>query len=202
MFDSLIDVATASPWVYLAILAVAALDAVFPVVPSEASVISAGALAGSGELSLGLVVAAAVLGAVAGDNGAFAIGRFLGPRLERRIARNPKASKQRAWAAEKLDTRAPALILVSRFVPGGRTATTTTAGLVGLRWSRFLRLSAFAGVAWATYAASLGFAGGATFEEHPALGLGLGFALAFVGASLFSLAVRKRDTGDATDAKA
>jgi hypothetical protein len=56
--------------------------------------------------------------------------------------------------------------------------------------------------AWAAYAASLGFAGGATFEEHPALGLALGFALALVGTSLISLAVRKRGTGDATDASA
>jgi membrane-associated protein len=200
MLDSLIDLATASPRVYLAILVFAAVDAVFPVVPSEASVISAGALAGSGELSLGLVVAAAAVGAVAGDNGAFGIGRLLGPWLEPRIARSPRASRQRAWAEAKLDARASSLIVLARFVPGGRTAATTTAGLVGLRWTRFLRLSAFAGIAWASCAASLGFAGGATFEEHPVLGLLLGFALALGGTSLLSFAVRKHTTGDATDA--
>jgi membrane-associated protein len=191
MLESALDLATVSPWVYLALVAVAALDAVFPVVPSEASVISAGALAGSGELSLGLVVAAAALGAVAGDNGAFAIGRFMSPRLERRIARNPKASRRRAWAEAKLDERAPMLIVLSRFIPGGRTATTTTAGLVGLEWHRFLRLTAVAGIAWASYAAVLGFAGGATFEEHPALGLALGFGLALLGTTAVSVFAHK-----------
>jgi membrane-associated protein len=202
MLEAALDLATVSPWVYVALVAVAALDAVFPVVPSEASVISAGALAGSGELSLGLVVAAAALGAVAGDNGAFAIGRFMSPRLERRIARNAKAARRRAWAEAKLDERAPMLIVLSRFIPGGRTATTTTAGLVGIEWHRFLRLTAFAGIAWASYAAVLGFAGGATFEEHPALGLALGFGLALLGTTAVSVVAHRHATGDDTDARA
>jgi membrane protein DedA with SNARE-associated domain len=200
MLDSLLDIATASPWIYVALLAFAALDAVLPVVPSEASVISAGALAGSGELELGLVVACAAAGAVLGDNGAFAAGRFLRPRLEPRIARNERAARRRAWAERKLDACAPALVILSRFVPGGRTATTTTAGLVGLRWPRFVRLTLLAGVAWASYAALLGYAGGATFEEHPALGLALGFGLALAGTAAISFAVRPRAFGDATDA--
>jgi membrane protein DedA with SNARE-associated domain len=200
VLDALPDLATASPWAYLAILAFAALDAVFPVVPSEASVISAGVLAGTGELSLALVVAAAAAGAVAGDNGAFALGRLLGPRVERRLARSERGRRRRAWAEAKLEARAPALLLLARFVPFGRTAATTTAGLVRLRWRRFLRLSVFAGVAWASYAALLGFAGGTTFEEHPALGLALGFSLALAGAGLVSLAIRRRHLGDAADA--
>jgi membrane protein DedA with SNARE-associated domain len=41
VFESLTDVITASEWVYLLIVLIAALDAVFPLVPSEATVVAA-----------------------------------------------------------------------------------------------------------------------------------------------------------------
>ena len=50
-----------SNWSYLAIFAVALLDAFFPLVPSESMVILAGALAAAGALSPPLVVAVAAL---------------------------------------------------------------------------------------------------------------------------------------------
>src|SRR5919206_1748760 len=75
MFESLVDVVTASDWVYALILVIAALDAVFPVVPSEATVIAAAALAAAGELVLGFVLIAGASGAVIGDNVAYLLGR-------------------------------------------------------------------------------------------------------------------------------
>jgi membrane-associated protein len=178
MFDGLLELASSSPWAYLAILAIAALDAVVPLVPSEATVISAGVLAGAGELSLALVIAAGAAGALAGDNGAYSIGRGLGPRLEPRIARSRTAASRRAWAQETLATKGSTVILVARFVPGGRTATTLTAGLVRMPWRRFLGYSALAATIWASFAALLGFAGGATFEESPHLALAFALGLA------------------------
>src|SRR5262249_27301773 len=58
VFESLTDVITASDWVYVLIVLIAALDAVFPLVPSEATVIAAAALAGAGDLVLGFVLIA------------------------------------------------------------------------------------------------------------------------------------------------
>lgn len=188
MLDTLLDLATVSPWAHLAILAVTALDAVLPVLPSEATVISAGALAGSGELALGIVLAAAAVGAVVGDNGAYLLGRLLGPR----VLRGEKRSRGRAWAEEKLRARASALILVSRFLPGGRTATTMTAGLTRMRWTRFARLTSAAGLLWASYVVLLGFAGGATFEDRPYLGCALGLGLGLAGSALLPLYLRAR----------
>jgi membrane-associated protein len=188
MLDALLDLATVSPWAYLAIVAVTALDAVLPVLPSEATVISAGALAGSGELAFGIVLAAAALGAVVGDNGAYLLGRLLGPRA----LRGEKGSRARAWAEEKLRARAGALILVSRFLPGGRTATTMTAGLTRMRWTRFARLTSAAGLLWASYVVLLGFAGGAAFEDRPYLGCALGLCLGLAGTALLPLYLRAR----------
>jgi membrane-associated protein len=190
MFDGLLELASSSPWAYLAILAIAALDAVVPLVPSEATVISAGVLAGAGELSIALVIAAGAAGALAGDNGAYTIGRGLGPRLEHRIARSRRAASRREWAQETLATKGSTVILVARFVPGGRTATTLTAGLVRMPWGRFLGYSALAAVIWASFAALLGFAGGATFEESPHLALA--FALGLAATAYVGLETRSK----------
>ena len=140
MLESLVELVSASGWTYVLVLAVAALDAVFPVVPSEATAIAAGVVAGAGDLSIALVVAAAAAGAFAGDSGAYAIGRSLGPRATRRLP-----ERRVAWAERKLRAHAAMLILVARFVPGGRTVTMTSAGAVGLPWLRFERLAARGG---------------------------------------------------------
>jgi membrane-associated protein len=162
MSEGLLDLVAASPWAYAAILAAAALDAVFPLVPAEATVISAGVLAGIGDLSIALVIAAATAGALAGDNGAYSLGRTLGPRLSKRIPRG-----RQAWAEEKLETRGGTIVLVARFIPGGRTATTVTAGLVRMSWRRFAGYSAMAAAIWATFAGLLGYVGGKRFEDDP-----------------------------------
>ena len=204
MLAALLDLATATPWAYAALFAITAADGVVPVVPSEASVISAGALADSGELSIELVVVAGALGATAGDNAAYALGRMLGPRLEARIARGGKASARRDWAERTLRRRTATVIVLGRFLPGGRTATTMSAGVVPIGWPRFQRLSALAGVLWAAYFAALGFLGGTAFEDQPYVGAGLGLLVGVAAAWLLSVAVARRQRGlsigDDTDA--
>lgn len=178
MFGALLELVTGSPWTYAAILAVAALDVAVPLVPSEATVISAGVLAGTGDLNIFLVVAAGAAGAFAGDSGAYGLGRVLGPRLDARIAARPKAARRRAWAERTLERHGGGVILVARFVPGGRSAATLTAGLVRMRRARFLGFAAAAGLAWASFAGLLGYVGGRTFEDHPHVALALAFGAA------------------------
>ena len=179
MFESLFDYVSGSPWTYAFLFAVAALDVVFPVVPSEASVITAGVLAASGDLIIVLVIAAAAAGAWLGDNGSYLIGRTLGNRAARRFFRGEKAQRRLQWAERLLRTRGAYLIVVSRFIPGGRTATTFTAGLVRYPWpQRFLPLTILATLIWASYAALIGYLGGSVFEEKPLYALLLAFGIA------------------------
>jgi membrane-associated protein len=175
--ESFIELASASPWTYAVILGVAALDAVFPLVPSEATVISAGVLAGAGELQLGFVVAAAAAGAYAGDSSAYWIGRRLDNRLARRLFRGVKGARRRAWAERTLERHGGPVIFGARFVPGGRTATTVSAGLLRMRWALFAAFAGTAAVGWAVYAALLGYLGGRAFE-NVLWGLLIGFGVA------------------------
>ena len=175
-------VANASGWAYAIVFLLALLDAILPVVPSETAVITGGVVAATGRLSLPLVVASATVGAIAGDNTAYLIGRQFGSAATNRFFRSEKAQHRIAWAERQLRQRGGQLILISRFIPGGRTAVTLTAGTLRYRWRRFLAFDCIAALVWALYAAFLGYFGGRAFE-HAAwkgllLALGVGFAIA------------------------
>jgi membrane-associated protein len=179
VFESIVDAVSGSDWSYLVVFAIAMLDAFFPVVPSEATAIAAGVVAGTGGLSVELCILAAATGAVVGDNISFGIGHFLGHRVERRFFKGEKAQKRLRWAQRTLDERGGYLIVVARFIPGGRTATTFTAGFVEtFPWRRFLVFDAIAGAIWGSYSVLLGYFGGKSFEEEPWKGLLLAFGIA------------------------
>ena len=179
MFESFTDAVSGSDWSYLIVFAIAMLDAFFPIVPSEATAIVAGNVAASGGLSVELLILCAAAGAIIGDNISFAIGHFLGARVERRFFSGEKAQKRLKWAQKTLAERGGMLIVVARFIPGGRTATTFTAGFVETYpWRRFLMFDVIAGALWGLYCVLLGYFGGRTFEEEPWKGLLLAFGLA------------------------
>jgi membrane protein DedA with SNARE-associated domain len=176
--QALIDLLS-TPWSYAVILGIAALDAVVPVVPSETLAITGGVLAGLGELRLGTVIAAAAVGAFLGDSSAYLIGRKVGQPARERLFRGERMRRAIAWAEKQLAERGPYLILIARFVPGGRTATTFTAGTVRYNPTLFFAAAACAAVAWACYAVLLGYYGGRMFERQPLLALGVALAIAF-----------------------
>jgi membrane-associated protein len=176
--NSLVDLVSASPWTYAVILAIAAIDALIPLVPSEATVIAAGVLAGAGELELGLVIAAGAAGAYAGDTAAYWLGRRLDYRIDPLVFSGAKGGRRKASAERVIARHGGPLIFGARFVPGGRTATTFTAGVVKMRWAVFAAYAAAAGVAWATYCSLVGYIGGRAFQENLLWGLLIGFGFA------------------------
>ena len=179
MLEWLTELVTASRWSYAILFAVAALDAVIPLVPSETMVIAAGVLAAADRLALTGVLGAAALGAFVGDNASYLAGRKLGRPIARRVFHGKRARERLAWAERQLEERGAYVIVIARFVPGGRTAVTFTAGLVALPWARrFLPFSVLAALVWASYATLIGYFGGRVFEQRPWYGLGLALALA------------------------
>lgn len=179
MFDFLFGLLS-SPWAYAIVLGIAALDAVFPAVPSESLAIAAGVLSGVGKLHVVPTVAAAAVGAFVGDTTSYVLGRTVGRPAQKRLFHGERSQRALGWAEEQLDRRGGYLIVVARFIPGGRTATTFTAGLVRFPAWRFVAFAGVAAILWATYAVMLGYLGGRIFEASPllALGVALGIALA------------------------
>ena len=172
---------------YLVAFFVPALDAIFPALPGETVVIALGvATAGSADPRIALLVACAAAGAFLGDNVCYLLGRRFGPAVQRRFFGKPKGQRARAWAERSLDRFGPQLIVVCRFVPGGRTAVMLTCGLTGYPRRRFVSATAVAAIIWALYAFFIGRLGGKAFEDNEWAGLLIAF-----GASIAISAVIK-----------
>ncbi len=190
MFDQFVGWVSGEWWSYLVIFGVSMLDAFFPVVPSETVVITGGVVASSGDLNLLLVIVCASTGAIVGDNISYWLGALLGERTVKKLFRSDKARHGFEWAERQLEKRGFYLIVIARFIPGGRTAVTFASGYThGMTWRRFIVADVVAGVIWGTYAALLGYVGGKQFEEDPWKGLLLAFAVA-VGIAVTVEAVR------------
>jgi membrane protein DedA with SNARE-associated domain len=176
---------------YLIALVVPALDAVFPVLPSETAIIALGvATAGSADPRIALLIACAAAGAFTGDNLSYFLGRRFGPAVQRRFFTTPKGMKARAWAERSLDRFGPQLIVVCRFIPGGRTAVTLTCGLTGYPRRRFAAATAVAAVIWALYTFLIGRIGGQAFEDDPWAGLVIAFGASVAISALIEVARR------------
>jgi membrane-associated protein len=175
-----------SPLSYAIAVVIPALDAIFPVLPSETAVIALGvATAGSTDPRIALLVACAAAGAFLGDNLSYLIGRRFGPWAERRFFAREKGARSRAWAERSLHRFGMQLIVVCRFIPGGRTAVTLTCGLIGYPRRRFVTATAIAAVIWALYAFFIGRLGGRAFEDKP----WAGFLAAFGGTVVISVLI-------------
>ena len=181
---------------YLIALVIPALDAIFPVLPSETAVITLGVTtAGSTDPRIALLVACAAVGAFLGDNLCYLLGRRFGPAVERRFFAGPKGARTRAWAERSLDRYGPQLIIVCRFIPGGRTAVTLTCGLVGYQRRRFVAATAVAAVIWALYAFLIGRIGGRAFEHNIWAGLAVAFGASIALSGVIELIRRLRGRG-------
>jgi membrane protein DedA with SNARE-associated domain len=181
MFDRFTElVADASGWAYLVVALTALVDAVLPLVPSETVVITAGVVSARGQLNLAAVLILAMAGAFLGDQLGYGLGRWWGPRVRERLARKQKARDKLDWAERQLHERGMLLIVVARFIPGGRTAVTLAAGTLKLSWRRFLLADAIAAALWSGYAGLLGYLGGQVFADAPWKGLLVAFGVALL----------------------
>lgn len=170
--------AITSPLSYLLVFLMPAGDAIIPVLPGEAVVIAIGvATAGSTDPRIAVLVLLAAAGACTGDNVGYLIGRRFGWIAERRVFSGERGARRRDWAARALDRFGARLVVVCRFVPGGRTAVTLTCGIMGFRRRTFVAATVLAGLLWACYAYFLGRIGGRAFENQPWVGLLIAFAV-------------------------
>ena len=153
-------------WTYLIVFGACELDSLlFFLVPSEGVTIAAGVLAANGDLAIWFVVAAAAVGVFAGDNMMFFIGRFAGDRVAGWICRHERGRRWLEEGRQLIQRHGETVILAGRFIPGGRSAATFSAGMLDLPWRRFAAADAIAAVVWAVYASMLGYLGGSAFQN-------------------------------------
>ncbi|WP_353113430.1 VTT domain-containing protein [Microbacterium sp.] len=171
--------AAASPWMLLVMFAVAAIDAIFPPVPSETVLVAgAAATAASGNWpTLAALCAVAALGAALGDNLAYALGRVIGTNRYRWM-RRPRIAAAFEHAQQALGRSGATLIIGARYIPVGRVAVNVSAGALGYPWRRFLPISVIAGLTWAVYGAVIGVLAGSWLADQPLLAAALGVVIA------------------------
>jgi undecaprenyl-diphosphatase len=161
-------------------------------VPGETALLTAGVLAGTGRLSLPLVIAVAVLAAVTGDT----LGYWLGRRGGRAVLthRGPLAAF-RLLALERgerfFDRHGAKTVFLGRFVPGVRVVAAVLAGAGGMPWPRFAVYNLSGAFVWASTVASLASLVGSAL----AAGLWIAALGAAVIAGLAALVRSRRDAG-------
>ncbi|MEU4562098.1 DedA family protein [Actinoplanes sp. NPDC023936] len=161
-------------WAYLALFGFLAVDALVPVVPIQAIMITSGALTVYGNLDLAAVIAVGAIGMFTGDAVAFVLGRSTGARLsalrERFAPRGDDSEPGRTRRAAERFTRGlrrpgPLVMLLCRFVPGGRMASGYHAGRTGYPVKLFVTYDGLASVCWASYGGLVGHLGGTAITQ-------------------------------------
>jgi membrane protein DedA with SNARE-associated domain len=135
-------------------------------VPGETALIAAGVLAHNGEFKIGLAILVAALGAIAGDNLGYLIGRTGGRRLLERPGFLEQHRRAILTRGEPFFAKhGPKAVFLGRWVTGLRIAAAWLAGINRMPWPVFLFWNALGGIAWATSVGLLAYALGPTAEK-------------------------------------
>lgn len=170
-----------------------ALTAFVPPFPAEVMVISSGAMAAQQLLPLWAAAAATVSGCLAGDLGVYILFRYQiirvlyrwrwGRRMHRLVLRTTiRAGRTSTWVG----------LLLIRWIPGGRSASMMTAGMMRLPWPRVLPLAALGAVIWSTWLIGLGYITGTTTGLPPLASTLMGLAIGTLVGVIITWAVTRR----------
>ncbi|NUU31487.1 VTT domain-containing protein [Arthrobacter sp. C9C5] len=191
------DLANADTWgaaIYFWIIPVVLGDAIFPPVPSEMVVITAGALSADGRANVFLVAILAALASWLGDIMVFQLfKRRLSHVLDRwSWGRKFHSGVHLAIARAGRSSTYGAIIGI-RFIPGGRLATTAAAGIANVSTGGFSFCAALGGSLWAVWSVGLGYVTGSAtklpFWASSLIGVGLGLV---IGAVVGVVVTRRR----------
>lgn len=141
----------------------------FPFLPGDSLLFTAGALVAQGNLaiSLPLLLALLFLAACLGDQVAYAIGRFFGARLFRNPDARVLKPRYIAQAHDYFEKYGGRTIVLARFVPIVRTYAPVAAGMSRMSYRHFLAYNVIGALLWAVGITSLGYAlGTIPFIRH------------------------------------
>ncbi|HEY3560610.1 MAG TPA: DedA family protein [Kribbella sp.] len=163
-------------------------------VPGETAVIIGGVVAHAGALPLWVVMLAAAVGAVAGDQVGFVVGRRYGPSLLGRLPRRMRRAEQIDRTLKLIARRGAVAVVLGRWTAAFRALMPGIAGMSRMpRW-HFTAANLFGGVIWAVLVAGGGYLAGASYrilEQRLGLVSGLLLATLVIGATVV-VVVRRR----------
>ncbi|MBA3421593.1 MAG: DedA family protein [Thermoleophilaceae bacterium] len=200
MLDPFKAVRSGSALAYVIITGSIAGSAVFPVLPSETMIFTAGAAAGAGALQVPLVMVAGAFGSLLGDVLGYAIGRLLGERALERFARGERGRRSVGWAQRTLVRRGGPLVAVGRFIPGGQTAVSLTAGSLGFPLARYAVFASIGAVVWGVYGTLVGALGAGALQSGQWVGLAIAVALVLAVAGAAQVVRRRQRRHDDDEA--
>jgi len=143
---------------YVAVLVLVGLESLGVPLPGETALLTASAYAAAGHLSIAGVIAAAAVGAVLGDAGAYWIGRTGGLALVRRYGRLLRVDDAKLERAQKFFQRhGGKTVFFGRFVSLLRMLAALLAGVTRMPYGRFSAFNVTGGICWALLFGSLGY---------------------------------------------
>ena len=190
--NSLVLASASLPWIYAFVFVWVLIDAFFPPVPSDVVVVGLAALSISAGVPHTVALAlAAALGAIAGDNISYAIGRRIGVERWHWMTR-PRVRRAIDSARTSLRRRPVVLILTARYIPIGRVAVTMVAGATDFPRGRFVPLSVLAGLSWSAYMVGVGALAGTWSQDNPLLSIGVAIVSALTIGTAIDRSVARR----------
>lgn len=166
------------------------------VVPGELAVILGGVASGTGNVSLWLMIPAAVAGAVVGDSIGYRIGKQMGPGLLDR-PRMARVGPHLDRAARLVGERGWWAIVVARFVSVLRVVVPFAAGMGRMPYRRFLVGNVVGGIAWGTTFTMVGYLAGANYPRMERWfrtgGVAVTILVVLVGAIVWSIRWAQRN---------
>jgi len=133
--------------------------------PGDSLLFTAGLLAYKGVLSLPVIMVAAVVAAIAGDQVGYIIGRKAGPALFKRPDSRLFHQKNVERAQAYFEKNGPKTIVLARFLPVIRTFTPVVAGVGRMEYRRFVTFNVIGGVLWGAGVTVLGYTLGRTIPD-------------------------------------
>lgn len=152
----------------------------FPV-PGLLFLIAAGALVGTGHMSVAMAIGAAVLAALAGDQLWYELGRRRGRRVLNWLCRISFEPSSCVARTEEFFTRhGVRALIVAKFIPGLSTIAPPLAGIVGLRLPQYLLYNGLGTVLWVCSGIGVGYAFSDQLEQAVSVMAYLGPAMALI----------------------
>ncbi|MDT5029961.1 MAG: rane-associated protein [Actinoplanes sp.] len=135
------------------------------VIPGETALLVGGAMAGTGRLSLSVLLVLAVAAAILGDSVGYEVGRRLGPRLQNSRAGRLVGAARWQRAELMMARRGGWAVLAGRWVGVLRALMPAIAGTTGLPYRRFLIFNAIGGTVWAVAVVVAAYLAGASWHR-------------------------------------